>query len=107
MLFILLETAARHGLDPLPGYLAPPEAADPGHPLLLQTGFREKTYHHSRFRDQAWARKVSPDPEVRLHPETAAAHGLAEGDWVEVEVPGGPAPAGCESPSPTAPSPAC
>ncbi|WP_149541388.1 molybdopterin dinucleotide binding domain-containing protein [Siccirubricoccus phaeus] len=81
------ESAAKHGLDPLPGFLPPPEANEP---LLLQTGFREKTYHHSRFRDQAWARKVSPDPEVRLHPETAAAHGVAEGDWVEVELPDGP-----------------
>ncbi|MCO6419007.1 molybdopterin-dependent oxidoreductase [Siccirubricoccus sp. KC 17139] len=81
------ESAAKHGLDPLPGFLPPPEASEP---LLLQTGFREKTYHHSRFRDQAWARKVSPDPEVRLHPETAAAHGVAEGDWVEVELPDGP-----------------
>ena len=84
------EAAARHGLDPLPGFLPPPSAAAPEPGLLLQTGFREKTYHHSRFRDQAWARKVSPDPEVRVHPDTAAAHGVAEGDWVEVELPGGP-----------------
>ena len=27
-------------------------------------GMREKTYHHSRFREQAWARKISPDPIV-------------------------------------------
>ncbi|WP_176952982.1 molybdopterin-containing oxidoreductase family protein [Belnapia rosea] len=84
------EIAARHGLDPLPGFLPPPSAAAPDHALLLQTGFREKTYHHSRFRDQAWARKVSPDPEIRLHPDTAAACAVIEGDWVEVELPGGP-----------------
>ncbi|MDO9714311.1 molybdopterin-containing oxidoreductase family protein [Paracraurococcus lichenis] len=84
------EAAARHGLDPLPGYVAPRSAASDDFPLLLQTGFREKTYHHSRFRDQAWARKVSPDPEVRIHPTTAAAHGVAEGDWVVVAVRDGP-----------------
>ncbi len=87
---LFAEAAARHGLDPLPGYVAPPPAADRAFPLLLQTGFREKTYHHSRFRDQAWARKVAPDPEVRIHPETAATHGIAEGDWVAVAVPDGP-----------------
>lgn len=84
------ETAASFGLDPLPGFVPPPAASDPDYPLLLQTGFREKTYHHSRFRDQAWARKVSPDPEIRIHPQTAATQGVADGDWIEVEVPGGP-----------------
>ena len=48
------------GLDPLPAYVAPSaDAADAAesaaYPLVLLTGLREKTYHHSRFRDQAWA----------------------------------------------------
>ena len=82
------------GLDPLPDYVAPLDRqAAPGvreaYPLLLQTGIREKTYHHSRFREQAWARKVSPDPKVHVHPDTAAAHGLRDGDWVAVEAAGG------------------
>lgn len=81
------ETLAKHGLDPLPDYVAPAKLDDLGadFPLLLQTGLREKSYHHSRFRDQAWARKVAPDPWVRLHPATAAQHGIAAGDWIWVE----------------------
>jgi thiosulfate reductase / polysulfide reductase chain A len=81
------ETLAKLGLDPLPDYVPPAKLADHGadFPLLLQTGLREKSYHHSRFRDQAWAKKVAPDPWARLHPNTAARHGIAEGDWIWVE----------------------
>ena len=79
------------GLDPLPAYdpparerLPPDEARR--YPLLLVTGDREKSYHHSRFRDQEWARKVSPDPRLTMHPDTARALGLDDGAWVNIEV---------------------
>ena len=82
----------RCGHDPLPAYVAPPYrqegAARGDYPLILQTGLREKTYHHSRFREQAWARKVSPDPVVYLHPATAARCGAADGDWITIEASG-------------------
>lgn len=79
------------GLDPLPDCVPPAAslARDPAYPYTLQTGLREKTYHHSRFREQAWARKVSPDPLVKLHPDTARELGIAEGDWVKLETPRG------------------
>ena len=86
------QTFETMGLDPLPDYVPPlyerPEAtsAAADFPLILQTGLREKTYHHSRFREQAWARKVSPDPTLSIHPDTAAAHGFAHGEWVAVEL---------------------
>jgi thiosulfate reductase / polysulfide reductase chain A len=84
------ERMARAGLDPLPDYVPPASAARAveGYPLRLQTGLREKAYHHSRFRDQAWARRLSPDPLARMHPSTASALGLVDGDWVEVATPG-------------------
>jgi anaerobic selenocysteine-containing dehydrogenase len=86
---------AAHGLDPLPNY-APQIASlagetqaasadDEAFPLTLVTGDREKAFHHTRFREQAWARKVSPDPRLLIHPETAAGLGLADGEWVELE----------------------
>ena len=55
-------------------------------PLILVTGDREKSYHHSRFRDQPWALKVSPDPRLTMHPDTARALGLDDGAWVHLEV---------------------
>lgn len=87
------ETLDAVGVDPLPAYLPPRlDAADAGtrtaYPLVLITGAREKSYHHSRYRDQAWARKVSPFPLLQVHPETAAECGLEDGVWVAVETPG-------------------
>ncbi len=81
------------GLDPLPGYVPPDRETKPAeirarYPLTLVTGDREKSYHHSRFRDQPWALKVSPDPRLVMHPETATGLGLADGDWVRVTVEG-------------------
>ena len=79
------------GLDPLPAYEAPahieaaPDVAA-SYPLVLVTGDREKSYHHSRFRDQEWAVKVSPDPRLTMHPDTARALGLDDGAWVRLEV---------------------
>ncbi len=87
------ENMARAGLDPLPAYVPPSyvldrDTAGEAFPLVLQTGLREKTYHHSRFREQAWARKISPDPLVYIHPETAARHGILDASWINVRTPG-------------------
>ncbi|MGD9805683.1 MAG: molybdopterin-dependent oxidoreductase [Hyphomicrobiaceae bacterium] len=81
------------GLDPLPGHVTPeretaPESLRARYPLVVVTGDREKSYHHSRFRDQPWAAKVSPDPRLLMHPETAHAQGLGDGDWVRLELAG-------------------
>jgi len=84
----------RCGHDPLPAYVAPAylledAAVIADYPLVLQTGLREKTFHHSRFREQAWTKKVSADPVVYLHPRTAARLAIAEADWITVEAAGG------------------
>ena len=88
-------TLEQLGLDPLPDLVTPvaergPDVERVTYPLVLLTGDREKAYHHSRFREQEWARRISPDPDLRVHPETAAAHGVSAGDWVFVETPTGP-----------------
>lgn len=83
---------AAHDLDPLPGWSADPIAAiadvPEAYPLELITGDREKHYHHSRFREQAWARKVSPEPRLTMHPDDAQRLKLQDGRWVYVETPG-------------------
>jgi anaerobic selenocysteine-containing dehydrogenase len=91
------ETMRAAGLDPLPDYMPPArERAGDGvraaFPLILLTGDREKTYHHSRFRGEAWARKVSPDPMLLIHPDTAGRLGIGDKDWVTVETPAGAVP---------------
>ena len=87
------EKLAELGLDPLPDHTPSrveqtDEATRQDYPLVLLTGAREKTYHHSRFRDQGWARKISNDPWVQIHPNTASQYALAEDDWVVVETAG-------------------
>jgi anaerobic selenocysteine-containing dehydrogenase len=89
------ERLAELGLDALPAYVPTgrdreDETTRTAYPLMLLTGARERTYHHSRFRDQGWARKVSPDPWLQLHPETADEYGLITDDWVSLEVAHGP-----------------
>ena len=88
---LLSTTMADLGLDPLPAYDSPsrarlPEVERAQYPLILVTGDREKSYHHSRFRDQPWAIKVSPDPRLTMHPDTARGLGLDDGTWVRLEV---------------------
>jgi anaerobic selenocysteine-containing dehydrogenase len=87
------EIMASVGHDPLPAYVPPSyvldhEASAAEFPLVLQTGLREKSYHHSRFREQAWAKKVSPDPLVYVHPETAALYAVTDATWIRVTTPG-------------------
>ncbi len=86
------EAIAAIGLDPLPNFVAPARDAaslqvKSEFPLTLLTGDREKTYHHSRFRDQPWARKISPDPRLLIHPDTARAMAVADQQWVRIETP--------------------
>jgi len=83
---------SRHHLDPLPGLAAAPIAATADeprqYPFELITGDREKHYHHSRFREQPWARKVSPHPRLLMHPDDASALELHDESWVVVEAAG-------------------
>ncbi len=87
------EAIASVGVDPLPNFIAPTrDRADADvkseFPLTLLTGDREKTYHHSRFRDQPWAKKISPDPRLLIHPDTAKEFSVDQDQWVRIETPG-------------------
>ncbi|WP_172135618.1 molybdopterin-dependent oxidoreductase [Adlercreutzia sp. ZJ473] len=79
------------GLSPLATYEEPPESpvSRPDlaekYPLVLTTGARIWGFFHSEHRQSASMRSIHPDPTILIHPETAARHGIAEGDWVKVE----------------------
>jgi anaerobic selenocysteine-containing dehydrogenase len=81
------------GLSPLPVYREPPmtplsaphTAVD--YPLILTTGAKIREFFHSEGRQIQSLREKHPDPLVEIHPETAAALGIGEGDWVWVETP--------------------
>ena len=81
------------GMSPLPVYREPPlspvsapeVAAD--YPLILTTGAKIREFFHSEGRQIESLRRAVPDPQVEMHPATAASLGIREGDWVWVETP--------------------
>jgi anaerobic selenocysteine-containing dehydrogenase len=83
------------GYEPLPVYREMPHspAGDPelskAYPLVLITGSRFMPVYHSEQRQIESVRKKWPDPLVMLHPETAEALNMSEGDWVNVVAPHG------------------
>ena len=83
----------KHGHDPLPIYREPllspvstPELMK-DYPLILITGGRYINFFHSEGRQISQLRKLVPDPEIEIHPDTAKSMGIADGDWVWVEAP--------------------
>jgi anaerobic selenocysteine-containing dehydrogenase len=88
---IYSEQLLAHGQSPLPHYVPPamsPETAGPAFPLVL-TSAKRVYFNHSQHRDIAALRRHMPDPLVELHPDTAAARGIADGDWVRLRTPRG------------------
>jgi len=83
------------GRDPLPKYTEIPESpvSRPDlaarYPYILNPGLRIPTFFHSANRMLPWLREIRPDPIVEIHPETAAEHGIDDGDWVYIESPRG------------------
>jgi anaerobic selenocysteine-containing dehydrogenase len=88
------ETFLTHGYAPLPGYEEPamgpasrPELAAL-FPLVL-TCAKNTLFCNTQHRGVASLRKRQAHPEVELHPQTAAARGIANGNWVAIETPTG------------------
>lgn len=83
------------GYDPLPYYEEPPESplSTPelakDFPYVLTTGARIPVFYHSEYRQLPKLRRGAREPQVELHPDTAAKHGIAEGDWVTISSPRG------------------
>jgi len=85
---------AAHGQPPIPTYVEPalspvsqPALAEQ-FPLVL-TNAKRPQYLHSQFRGVPRLRKAAPHPTVEIHPATAAACGVANGEWVALETPSG------------------
>jgi len=83
------------GYDPLPDYVEPPEsptsesALTDSYPLILVTGIRVFNFFNSEHRQSAMLRKGHPDPLIEIHPDTAKALQIEDGDWAFVESPRG------------------
>ena len=82
------------GQPPLPTFTEPalsprsrPDLAEE-FPLVL-TCNKPLHFCETQHRQVASLRRHLPDPQVELHPDTAAARGIAEGAWVEIRTPKG------------------
>jgi anaerobic selenocysteine-containing dehydrogenase len=76
------------GYDPLPRWRSEKkiEGGFPGADLeLILTSAKDPNYFHSAYRNLPSLRRLSPDPEILLHPDAAARMGVREGDWVWIE----------------------
>ena len=84
------QTLLTHGYAPLPefeepsiGPVARPDLAA-RFPLVLTTA-KSALFCQSQHRALATLRRRAMHPEIELHPDTARARGIAEGDWVSIE----------------------
>ena len=79
------------GYAPLPSYEEQPESpfstpdVAKDFPLVLTTGGRIPYYFNSEHRQIANLRRAYREPRAEIHPETAARHGIAQGDWMWIE----------------------
>jgi anaerobic selenocysteine-containing dehydrogenase len=91
---IYSETFLEHGYAPLPDFVEPAigPVAQPDlarrFPLVL-TCAKPGLFCQSQHRALPSLRKRVPDPTVTLHPETAQARQIAQGDWVSIATPAG------------------
>jgi anaerobic selenocysteine-containing dehydrogenase len=82
------------GQPPLPTFtepaLSPRSRPDLAHefPLVL-TCAKALHFCETQHHQVASLRRHVPDPQAELHPDTAAARHIAEGDWVEIRTPKG------------------
>jgi anaerobic selenocysteine-containing dehydrogenase len=88
-------TFEEHGFNPLPEWREPPESptATPEllekYPLILSDYHTSKVYNASWLRNVPLLREILPHPTLQIHPDTARAREIEDGDWVLVESPHG------------------
>jgi anaerobic selenocysteine-containing dehydrogenase len=71
--------------EPASSPIRTPELAT-AYPLVM-TNAKLAQFLHSQHRGVAALRRTHPDPTIEIHPDTAARHGVADGEWVYVETP--------------------
>ena len=76
-----LSTAEKFKLKPLPEFTGLPEEDDPNYPLILISA-KSRYFLLSSYRWVKKLREKRPHPMVEIHPETAAAYGISDGDQV-------------------------
>ena len=76
------QQAVAQGLPGLPVY-EPPQATPAAYPYRLLTPHSTESLH-SQFHGDDWGLRVNPRPVAEIHPDTAAALGLADGEMARL-----------------------
>ena len=79
-----LSQGEKYRLPSLPDFDGLPEKEDPEYPLVL-TSCKSRFYLHSSYRWVDRLRRRRPFPKTEIHPDTAKAHGIQDGDEVIIE----------------------
>lgn len=88
-------TFEENGFEPLPVWVEPPESPTgtsdliERYPLVFSDFHTSKVYNAGWLRNIPYLREVLPYPTLQIHPDTAGARGITDGDWVMVESPHG------------------
>jgi len=88
-------TFEENGFNPLPEWVAPPESPTgtpellEKYPLVFFDTHTSDVYNHGWLRNLLCLREIQPDPWIHIHPDTAKARGIEDGDWVIVKSPHG------------------
>jgi len=78
-----LSTAEKFKLKPLPEFISLPQEPDSEFPLILISA-KSRYYLLSSYRWVDKLRRKRPQPTVEIHPETAKACGISDGDQVVI-----------------------
>jgi len=84
-----------NGFNPLPEWVAPPESPTSTpellakYPLVFFDTHTSEVYNHGWLHNVPCLREIQPEPWIHIHPDTAKARGIGDGDWVIVESPHG------------------
>ena len=88
------ERLAGWGFDPIPAYKELPTTpySEPNlsqkYPLIF-TSWKVEQFRHTSGRQIPSLRRVQPEPEVWIHPDTATKYDIREADTVLIETPNG------------------
>ncbi|NPV89511.1 MAG: molybdopterin-dependent oxidoreductase [Firmicutes bacterium] len=81
---LMLSVAEKFKLKPLPEFVGQPEEIDSEYPLILISA-KSRDYLHSSYRWVEKIRQREPHPFVEIHPDTAVAYGISDGDSVIIK----------------------
>lgn len=85
---LTLSRADKFNLPQMPRFIGLPEPEDPDYPLVL-TSAKSSYYLHSSYRWLEKLREKQPNPEVRIHPQTASKYEIQDHDEVIIETSAG------------------